>query len=151
MEAESVQKLYRMDNVVKDNSQQRVTWGGSGGVKEGSTQLMSAASVAWIGQGYKLLQTEGLAPGMWSGVGLWPTPAQPQLWGKKSCTKKALPNHLNEKTEISDTPSCLFKMTMFLLVLKQNGKEKECCVKCVLAFVPSAGGVINNTSWQLFG
>lgn len=40
MEAESVQKLYRMDNVVKDNSQQRVTWVGSGrggGVKEGNT------------------------------------------------------------------------------------------------------------------
>lgn len=31
MEAESVQKLYRMDNVVKDNSQQRVTWGSSAG------------------------------------------------------------------------------------------------------------------------
>ena len=88
------------------------------GLKEGSTQLTPDASSAWIGQSHELLQTEGLAPGVWSGAGLWPAPSQPQLWGKKSCMREALPNHLNEKTEISDTPSCLFKMTMFLLVLK---------------------------------
>lgn len=37
---------------------------------------------------------------------------------RRAVQKKALPNHLNEKTKISDTPSCLFKMTMFLLGLK---------------------------------
>jgi len=40
---------------------------------------------------------------------------------------------------------------MFSLALGKNGEEKECCVKCLLAFVPAAGGVINNTSWRLSG
>lgn len=65
--------------------------------------------------------------------------------------QETLPNHLNEKAKISDSPSCLLEMTMFLLVLKQKESEKECCVKCALAFVPAAEGVINNTSWQLSG
>lgn len=68
----------------------------------------------------------------------------------RSC-REDLPNHLNERTEITATPSRLFQMTMFSLALGKNGEEKECCVKCLLAFVPAAGGVINNTSWQLSG
>lgn len=48
MEGGRTQKPNRVNNVVGDNSQQRITWGGSGGLKEGSTQLMRAASALWI-------------------------------------------------------------------------------------------------------
>ena len=48
MEGGRAQKLNTMDNVVGDNSQQRITWGGSRGLKEGSRQLTKAASAAWI-------------------------------------------------------------------------------------------------------
>lgn len=34
MEGGRAQKLHRMGYVVRDNSQQRITWGGSGGVEE---------------------------------------------------------------------------------------------------------------------
>ena len=93
-------------------------WGGFGGAegKERTSDKVCFCSMDRLG-----LQTAA----DW-GFGTWyvepgwtlANPCPAVALGQGELYKKALPDHLNEKTEISDTPSCLFKMTMFLLVLK---------------------------------